>query len=61
MRRSLMGNALLTPSFGMFSSYASSKFAVEGLSRSVAQEVLASDEAAYVSGHALRVDGGMLS
>ncbi len=99
--------------FGMFSSYASSKFAVEGLSRSVAQEVagagirvntiapgpidtalldratgsdhsmftqhvpmqragsveevaslvrfLASDEAAYVTGHALRADGGMMS
>ena len=99
--------------FGMFSSYVSSKFAVEGLSRSIAQEVassgirintiapgpidtalleratgadysmftqhvpmqragsadevaalvrfLASDEAAYVTGHSLRVDGGMLS
>jgi NAD(P)-dependent dehydrogenase (short-subunit alcohol dehydrogenase family) len=99
--------------FGMFSSYVASKFAVEGLSRSIAQEVagagirvntiapgpiatalldratgsdhsmftqhvpmqragtveevaglvrfLASDEAAYVTGHALRVDGGMLS
>lgn len=99
--------------FGMFSSYVSSKFAVEGLSRSIAQEVagsgirintiapgpidtplldratgndhtmftqhvpmqragtvdevaglvrfLASDEAAYVTGHALRVDGGMMS
>lgn len=99
--------------FGMFSSYVSSKFAVEGLSRSVAQEVagagirvntiapgpidtalldratgsdhsmftqhvpmqragtveevaglvrfLASDDAAYVTGHALRVDGGMMS
>lgn len=99
--------------FGMLSSYVSSKFAVEGLSRSIAQEVagsgirintiapgpidtplldrttgddhamftqhvpmqragtadevaglvrfLASDEAAYVTGHALRVDGGMMS
>lgn len=99
--------------FGMFSSYAASKFAVEGLSRSVAQEVagagirintiapgpidtplldrttnndhsmftshvplertgtvdevaglvrfLASEEAAYVTGHSLRVDGGMMS
>lgn len=99
--------------FGHFSSYASSKFAVEGLSRSVAQEVagsgirvntiapgpiatalldratgndhtmftqhvpmqragtveevaslvrfLASPEAAYVTGHALRVDGGMIA
>ncbi len=99
--------------FGMFSSYVASKFAVEGLSRSIAQEVagagirvntiapgpiatalldratgsdhsmftqhvpmqragttdevaglvrfLASDEAAYVTGHALRVDGGMMS
>jgi len=99
--------------FGMFSSYVASKFAVEGLSRSIAQEVagagirintiapgpidtelldratgsdhsmftqhvpmqragtveevaglvrlLASDDAAYVTGHTLRVDGGMLS
>ena len=99
--------------FGMFSSYVSSKFAVEGLSRSVAQEVagsgirvntiapgpidtalldrttgddhamftqyvpmqragtadevaslvrfLASDDAAYVSGHSLTVDGAMTS
>ena len=99
--------------FGMFSSYVSSKFAVEGLSRSVAQEVaaagirvntiapgpidtalldrttgddhsiftqhvpmqragtveevaglvrfLASADAAYVTGHTLRVDGGMTS
>ena len=99
--------------FGMFSSYVSSKFAVEGLSRSVAQELaaagirintiapgpidtaildrvtgndhsiftqhvpmqragtaeevaglvrfLASDDAAYVTGHTLRVDGGMTS
>ena len=99
--------------FAMFSSYVSSKFAVEGLSRSIAQEVaeagirvntiapgpidtalldratgedhsiftqhvpmqragtalevaqlvrfLASDESTYVTGHTLRVDGGMTS
>jgi len=99
--------------FGMFSSYVASKFAIEGLSRSVAQELagagirvntiapgpidtamldratgsdhsmftehvpmqragsaeevaglvrfLASDDASYVTGHALRVDGGMMS